>query len=75
MVDINETTCFTLPVGSCDTCFNEYKMVFPFDMNSTILGGNVQNIGIQMSDIPCNQIEVLIVLLEENDNFLYHKCR
>ena len=74
MVDINETTCFTLPVGSCDTCFGEYKMMFPFDLNSTILGGNVQNIGMQMTDIPCNQIKVLIVLLGENDNFLYHKC-
>ena len=74
MVDINETTCFTLPVGSCDTCFDEYKMMFSFNLTSTILGGDVRSVGIKVSDISCNHIEVLGVLFEENDNFLYRRC-
>ena len=48
-------------------------MMFSFNLSSTILGGNVRSVGIKVSNISCNHIEVLGVLLEENDNFLYQR--
>ena len=73
MTDNDEITCFTLPVESFSTCFNEYRMRFLFNLNSTASGGNVR-VGIKVTDIPCDRIEVFSVISKGTNSILYEKC-
>ena len=74
MVDTDESTCFLLPVGSCDACFDEYKIKFPFDLSSTVFGGNIRRVGIKVVDIPCSKLKVFAGKSIENNRVLYNMC-
>ena len=73
MTDNDETTCFTLPVQSCGTCFNDYRIKFPFNLSPTVFGGNVR-VGIKATDIPRKRIEVFSVISRKTNSILYEKC-
>ena len=74
MVDTDESTCFPLPVDSCDACFDEYKIKFPFNISSTALGGNIRRVGIKVVDIPYNKIQVFTGKAIEDNRVLYSVC-
>ena len=73
MTDNDETTCFTLAVNPCSTCFSDYRIKFPFNLSSTVFGGNVR-VGIKATGIPCDLIEVFRVISKETNSILYEKC-
>ena len=75
MVDTDELACFVLPVGSCDACFDEYKIKFPFDLSSTTLSGNIRRVGIKkVVDIPCSKVKVFAGKSIEDNRVLYNVC-
>ena len=74
MVDKDDSTCFALPVGSCNACFNDYKIKIPFDLTSVALGGNIRKIGIKVEDISCSKLELYAGTSLEKDRTLYQVC-
>ena len=73
MADNDATTCFTLPVESCSTCFSDHRIKFPFNLCSAVFGGNIR-VGIKATDIPCDRIKVFSVVSKETTSILYEKC-